>query len=312
MAIPKYPDILTQTNWNKNKGLFAKAAGETGLGALMQQTETLYKDVDWNKFDVNKALAGGATGAAAQEAYQDAYNEFNKKVKPFAAKVAELQNKAAVTETKFKASRTIPSSSTAHVGRVKEAAKLLAAQGLAVRGELDAFEKAAASPTVEEAVGVEWFDNLNKIKFYRNAQVLAWTTNAELGLSANDNQPNRELTDLQQAAKKEIAAAKAGLAKLTALKTKRFDRKIGIKQAAAAWREVSDTFFVMKPGVQGLVRTWSVTQTVLVGKGGKAKVDAWEKQHPQAMALHKAVERILHEEEPLMNSLDEHIDSVAR
>ena len=58
MAIPTYPVILTQADWNKKKGLFAKMAGETGLGALMLQTETLYKAVDWNKFDVRKVLAG--------------------------------------------------------------------------------------------------------------------------------------------------------------------------------------------------------------------------------------------------------------
>src|SRR5260370_39807152 len=74
MAIPAYPVILTQADWTKKKGLFAKAK-ETGLGALMTECERQYKAVAWAKFDVRKVLAGGATGTQAQEGYMDAYKE---------------------------------------------------------------------------------------------------------------------------------------------------------------------------------------------------------------------------------------------
>src|SRR4030095_6768860 len=133
MAIPTYPVILTQADWNKKKGIFAKAAGETGIGALMLQTETLYKAVDWNKFDVRKVLAGGATGSQAQNGYMDAYNEFAKKVKPLPDKIGDLEAKAGAVETTFRNSKTIPASSAAHVGKIKAAAKLFEAQALAVR-----------------------------------------------------------------------------------------------------------------------------------------------------------------------------------
>jgi hypothetical protein len=311
MAIPPYPVILTQSDWNKKKGLFAKAAGETGLGALMTECERQYKAVAWAKLDVRKALAGGATGGQAQQGYAEAYNEFTKKVKPLAAKVGELETKAIAAETKFRNTKTIPSSSTAHVTKVKEAAKLFEAQLLTVKAELDAFEKASALPTVEDSVGTEWFLKLNRIKFYTNTRVLAWTTNADLAISADDGKVNSELKQIQADAKAELAVFKDRVTKLNALKSKRLEKKAGIKQAATLWREASDAFLVMKPGIQGIVRSWAVTQNSLVGKDGRSKIEAWEHQHANAMALHKEVERILHQEEVLINPLDEHIDQIA-
>jgi len=313
MAIPAYPVILTQADWNKKKGIMAKLnVRETGLGALMADCERQYKAVAWDKLDVRKALAGGVTGAKAQEGYMAAYNEFTKKVKPLATKVGELQTKAGATETTFRNTKTIPSSTTAHVGKIKEAAKLFEAQLLTVKAELDAFEKASALPTVEDSVGAEWFLKLNRVKFYTNARVLAWTTNADLALSAADGKVNSELKQIQTDAKAELAVFKDRVTKLNALKSKRLEKKAGIKQAATLWREASDAFLVMKPGIQGIVRSWAVTQNSLVGKDGRSKIEAWEHEHANAMALHKEVERILHQEEVLINPLDEHIDQIAR
>ena len=314
MAIPKYPPELTQAQWTRNKGLVAKAsARDTGLGALMAQSETLYKAVDWDKFDVRKVLAGGATGAQAQEAYQAAYNEYAKKVKPLVAKVTELHNKSVIIEGQFKNSKTIPKTTTAYVTKIKDSSKLFAAQAETVKAELEAFQTAAAHPTVEDAVGMEWFLKLNRVNFYKNARVLAWTTNADLSLSAADNQPNSELKQLQTDAKEEINVFKDRVAKLNALKPKRFEKKSGIKQAATLWREASDAYLVMKPGLQGIIRTWSNTQSGFVrSHGGQERMNAWTREHAAAFQLHQEVERILHEQEPLINSLDEHIDNIAR
>jgi len=259
---------------------------------------------------VRKALAGGATGAQANEGYMDAYNEFTKKVKPLATKVGELHAKAVTAETTFKSSKLIPTSSLAHVTKVKDAAKLFEAQLLTVKSELEAFNKAAALPTVEDSVGADWFNKLNRVKFYTNARVVAWTTNADLAISAGDGKVNSELKAIQADAKAELAVFKDRVAKLNALKTKRLEKKAGIKQAATLWREASDSFLVMKPGIQGIHRSWAVTQTQLAGK--KEKFTTWEEQHGSAMALHKEVERILHQEEMLINPLDEHIDEIAR
>lgn len=41
-ALP-YPDILTNSNWQKNKSMIAKMAGETGIGDLMKTAEAGYK-----------------------------------------------------------------------------------------------------------------------------------------------------------------------------------------------------------------------------------------------------------------------------
>jgi hypothetical protein len=306
MAIPTYPVILTQADWNKKKGLFAKMAGETGLGALMLQTETLYKAVDWDKFDVRKVLAGGATGSQAQGGYMDAYNEFTKKVKPLADKIGELEAKAGTVETTFRNSKKIPASSAAHVTKIKTAAKLFEAQALAVKGELEAFNKAAALPTVEDSVGADWFNKLDRIKFYTNPQAIAWTTNKQLGLSAGDGKVNAKLTGIQADAKRELAAFKAAITQLKALKTQRLERKAAIKKAADAWHEAGDAFVVMKPGFMGIVRSWAVAQSDLAGS--REKMTAWEKKYPAAMALHKQVERLVHEAEVLVNAQEDFID----
>jgi hypothetical protein len=148
----------------------------------MQQSETLYKAVAWDKPTSTRPCRAAPPAPRRSPGYMDGYNECTKKVKPLIAKVTELQNKAAVTETKFKATKTIPSSSTAHVGKVQEAAKLFAAQATMVRSELEAFNKASALPAVQDSVGSDWFVKLGRIKFYTNAQLLAWTTNADWAL----------------------------------------------------------------------------------------------------------------------------------
>jgi hypothetical protein len=49
MPIPPYPTILTQSDWNKKKGLVAKIVAEpTKLGEALKKAEKAYKDVHWD------------------------------------------------------------------------------------------------------------------------------------------------------------------------------------------------------------------------------------------------------------------------
>src|SRR5947208_3122160 len=49
--IADYPKILTDADWQANKGKIAKIAGETGIGALMKKCEAAHKKVEWfNKY----------------------------------------------------------------------------------------------------------------------------------------------------------------------------------------------------------------------------------------------------------------------
>jgi hypothetical protein len=44
---PKLSPLLTNTAWQKNKGLYAKMAGSTGLGTALTNMNDAYKEVDW-------------------------------------------------------------------------------------------------------------------------------------------------------------------------------------------------------------------------------------------------------------------------
>jgi hypothetical protein len=79
MQIPTYPKYLLKTEWEKNKGMVAKARhGETGIGAALDQVKAAYDAVGWATLQkaAGNALAngdkralGGITVAIAKQAY---------------------------------------------------------------------------------------------------------------------------------------------------------------------------------------------------------------------------------------------------
>src|SRR5262245_6273778 len=106
MAIPKIPVILTEADWKKNKGLLAKGVGETGVGAAMGQLKTAYEAVDWDKFDVKKALKGGAATTQQITAAKNAAKlEWEKKVIPLLGKANSLDDAAKNALAKYKAAK---------------------------------------------------------------------------------------------------------------------------------------------------------------------------------------------------------------
>ena len=310
MAIPKYPDILTDRNWQKNKGLFAKAAGETGVGAQMKIVEKKFGEIKWEQFDVRTALKGGANADEANLALSTARGAYEKRVKPLVVEIDKLYKKAEDAEKKFRASKAIPKSAGDHAGKVKAAAKLLSAQVKAVNGEFAAFEKVVAAATVEDAVGAAWFDDLEKVRFYRHSDVLRWCRTEELAISSADGKRDGEIEKILDDAEKEVQLFKSIAAKLQAARDKRFEKRAAIKNVAKLWRDASDAFMVMKPGLMGLHRAVAVRQNQLAGT--KERYQAWAEKYSAALELHTRVERILFDEEALINRLDEHIDRIER
>ncbi len=144
MAIPKIPPILTEAEWNKNKGAFAKMAGETGIGRLMAAVKLFYDEVKWSAFDVQKALRTTDTEQQIDEQLKLAQAEYQK-VTPLLKKVKELEVQATVTQQKFAKNQLIPKASTDYVGKVAAAAKMFGGQVQMVKAEYDAFNKAAES-----------------------------------------------------------------------------------------------------------------------------------------------------------------------
>ncbi len=310
MAVPKYPDILTDANWNKNKGLLAKAAGETGVGAQMKVVQAKFKEIKWEMFDVRTALKGGANADEAALALGAAKGAYEKRVKPLIAEVDKLAKKAEDAEKKFKAAKTIPKSSAEHAAKVEAAARLLSAQLKTVSAEFAAFEKVVAASTVEDAIGAAWFDRLARVRFYANSDVIQWTRTLDLAISADDGLVDSEVQDTLADAAKEIEIFKAAVVKLQAARDKRFEKRAAIKNVTKIWQEASDSFLVMKPGIMGLHRAVAVRQNQLAGS--KEKYEAWANGRKDALALHKKVERILFDVEPYINWLDEQIDELAR
>lgn len=118
------PVILTQADWNKKKGVIAKMAGETGIGAAMKLLETEWKKVDWQEMDPDDAFAKAgikATPTNYSKLLATAKGQLSK-VEAVRVKVKALRDLATTTEAKFKKSKLIPSSSTQHVANIKRTA----------------------------------------------------------------------------------------------------------------------------------------------------------------------------------------------
>ena len=110
MAIPKIPPILTEAEWNKNKGTFAKMAGETGIGRLMAAVKLFYDEVKWSAFDVQQALRATDTAAQIDGQLKLAEAEYQK-VAPLVKKLKELEVQASVTQQKFSKNKLLPKAS---------------------------------------------------------------------------------------------------------------------------------------------------------------------------------------------------------
>jgi hypothetical protein len=129
MTIP-YPAILTDANWQKEKGIVAKVVKkETGIGALMKTLKGTFDAVDWNKFDpydllpatkdrtpenIDKAFAVAKTEAVKLESIRKAAFTLRDRAKTLAAEWAK--------------SKLIPSSSRKHLEAVAAACENLALQ----------------------------------------------------------------------------------------------------------------------------------------------------------------------------------------
>ncbi len=130
MAIKTLPKILTPADWNSKKGVFAKMAGETGMGAALTKLGTAWGKVKWNLVDPDEGirLKAGATGKQTTAAYNLAEPLALVEIGKVPAVRTELRavNKlAGELEIKWKASKTIPSSSRVHVSNIKTASLTL-------------------------------------------------------------------------------------------------------------------------------------------------------------------------------------------
>lgn len=126
-APPPYPDILTAKNWNKNKGLWAKLVGSTGIGQLMTETQRYFDGVKWESFDFKKLLrmaTAQPTMADLDKLYATAEAQL-KETKRVEGSAGRLKRLAVQVVKDFRANKQIPKGSTAHAEKVRDAAETL-------------------------------------------------------------------------------------------------------------------------------------------------------------------------------------------
>jgi len=123
---PEYPKILTRKDWDKNKGVFAKMHGKTGIGEKMDAVQKLFDAVDWDAINLTKLRAGWKWGGegvtVSKPSWDKIFNAAKAEITGNLAKVCkelyDLRDLAKDVQAEFKKSKTIPSSSTKHVGEI--------------------------------------------------------------------------------------------------------------------------------------------------------------------------------------------------
>ena len=147
MPLPEIPVILTVADWKSKKGTIAKMAGETGIGAALAKLKVEFDKVPWDVLDPDSAYrantkTGKGTLALAQKLGPIAISN-QSKLEPVRKQLQAIKTLTETIEKKWKASKIIPSSSTAHVGKMKLAADqfMVALNVNSRKGVWDAEEK---------------------------------------------------------------------------------------------------------------------------------------------------------------------------
>jgi hypothetical protein len=132
-SAPKIPVILTKADWDKKKGVIAKMAGATGIGAECDKVAAAYKAVNWTKLDLigrsenemqnwrNKNYSKDYWDKIVAEGKAEMVGNLTK----LSVALQKLRDTCTKAAAEFKKSRTIPASSTAHVTQMAKTADQL-------------------------------------------------------------------------------------------------------------------------------------------------------------------------------------------
>jgi hypothetical protein len=147
------PVILTVADWNNKKGVIAKMAGETGIGAELAKVKVVYDKIVWADLDPDAAMikadpkTGRQTLALWEKARLEVQRDHYPKVEALRKALLAFNLLAGRIQTKWKASKVIPSSSRKHVENMENAASLLIVQLKNVDGD---WQKAKVRISVAE------------------------------------------------------------------------------------------------------------------------------------------------------------------
>ncbi|MEM0982427.1 MAG: hypothetical protein AAGI17_00595 [Planctomycetota bacterium] len=111
---PDYPKILTKKNWDKEKGVWAKMHGKTGIGAQLEKLETSYKAIDWDAVEMvkNRGPLNKFKLSEWDAKRKAAEKEVKGNMKKFSETCYKTRDLADGVAKEFKKSKTIPKSAT--------------------------------------------------------------------------------------------------------------------------------------------------------------------------------------------------------
>src|SRR5437764_6334569 len=109
MAVPTIPQILTKTDWDKQKGIIAKVGvGETGIGAEMDKVKSTYSGIVWTKFNAKQIFPKVPSDPAlVDEALKAARAEYAK-VEKLRTELRSLQTLAVKAQGVMKSKTLVP------------------------------------------------------------------------------------------------------------------------------------------------------------------------------------------------------------
>jgi hypothetical protein len=119
MPVRSIPKSLTVADWNNKKGVIAKMAGETGIGAALAKLKVVWDKIDWTEIDPDAAVVKNSkTGKMTLELLEKLEpiaKQNITKVEPVRKEFLAVANLTKTIGIKWKASKLIPSSSRKHV-----------------------------------------------------------------------------------------------------------------------------------------------------------------------------------------------------
>ncbi len=317
MDVPQIPPILTEANWNKNKGAIAKAAGKTGLGALLKELASAHNRVDWEALDLDEALPEQASAQAAAEALAVAKRQVQTNLPLLLNKIEAVEDQARLTQAKFAKQKLIPAATTKHVGKLADAAKQFTADVKAVEDEYEKLEKAVAvrfkqakdakankKPAVKEVAGEKWFAGLAKITLHREAAVVRWALNSDIAASADDAlfRLDRRFDPRTAQARFETQLKKfrVSLEQVKALQDRPLERKEAVIKLQIGSRALSDAVDICLQSVEApLLALKSVQQK------NKDVYEAWSTAHPDVLRQTEQALAVLEKQKTLVDALEQ-------
>jgi hypothetical protein len=122
---PTWPPVLTNKDWQKKKGAFARMTGKTGIGEQMTKAERVFAKIDWKKFDAREILPQDRDIDKLEAAKKQALALYKSQIEPARKELMALRELSRKQAETWKKAAAIPKSATQAATEVAKAADLL-------------------------------------------------------------------------------------------------------------------------------------------------------------------------------------------